>query len=296
MKRARIIGLLLAAAALLLGGCSALRLGYSNGAQLGWWWLDGYFDFNREQAVQVKQRIDRWFEWHRTTQLPALGPLLTSAQQQVLEPTTPQKVCAWQGQARAAVDPALQRALADFAEIVPSLAEPQFRALENKYTKNLEEMRNDFLQPDPAERRAATLERTVERFERLYGRLGEAQLRVVNTALAASPFDPEAWLAERQRRQADALQLLRRLATDKPDRDTRIKALQGLVQRSEVSPTPEYRAYQQRLGEFNCQFAAQLHNATTPAQRQKARDTLQGWEQDLRSLLAVAPPGASSGP
>jgi hypothetical protein len=285
MNRRRIIGLLLVLATLGATGCSALRLGYSNGAQLAWWWLDGYFDFNREQAALVKPRIDAWFDWHRNTQLPALATLLAGAQRQVLADTTPAQVCAWQNQARSVLDPALQRAIAEFADVVPSLTEPQFRALQRKYTKNLDDMRSDFLQADAAERTTATRERALERFERLYGRLGEAQLRVVSSQLAASPFDPEAWLAERQRRQADALQTLRRLVADKADRDTRIKALQGLVQRAETSPQPEYRAYQQRLNDYNCQFAAQLHNATTATQRQRARDALQGWEQDLRSLL-----------
>ena len=294
MNRSRIIGLLFVAAALLLAGCSALRLGYSNGSQLAWWWLDGYFDFNREQSVQVKQRIDRWFEWHRASQLPVLASLLTSAQQQVLDNTTPAKVCAWGEQARTALEPALQRAIAEFADIVPLLGEAQFRALQRKHTKNLDDMRTDFLQLDAAERTAATRERALERFERLYGRLGEAQLRVLTSGLAASPFDPEAWLAERQRRQADALQTLRRLVTDQADRETRIKALQGVVQRAETSPSPAYRAYQQRLSEYNCQFASQLHNATTATQRQRARESLQGWEQDLRSLLVVPAPAAPS--
>jgi hypothetical protein len=291
--KTRIIGLLCLAAALLLGGCSALRLGYSNGPQLAWWWIDGYFDFSSEQAPQVKQRLERWFEWHRTTQLPALTALLASAQQQVVAPATPQQVCTWQDQVRAALEPAFQRAITEFAEIVPGLGEPQFEALQAKYAQLLAEAREEFLQADPAERRAETLKRTLERFERLYGRLGEPQLKVVNAALAASPFNAELWIAERQRRQADALQTLRRLVADKADRDTRIQALQALVQRSEQSPLPEVRAYQQRLGDYNCRFAAELHNATTPAQRQRAREALQGWEQDLRSLLV---PGAAATP
>jgi hypothetical protein len=43
-----------------------------------------------------------------------------------------------------------------------------------------------------------------------------------------------------------------------------------------------------KLAEYNCGLAAQIHNATTAAQRQKARDTLKGWEEDLRSLVAPA--------
>jgi hypothetical protein len=39
-----------------------------------------------------------------------------------------------------------------------------------------------------------------------------------------------------------------------------------------------------------CEWIASVHNATTPAQRRKARDKLRGWEQDLRALASQAAP------
>ncbi len=270
----------------LLTGCSALRLGYANGPQLAWWWIDGYFDFPSAQAGPVKRGIERWFEWHRGSQLPEYAALLAAAQAQVLEPTTPALACQWQGRVRAAAEPALQRAITEFAEVVPGLGEAQFRHLEQKHAKLIDDMRDEFLQPDAAERQRASVERAVERAERVYGRLAEPQRRVIAQGVAASPFDPELWLKERQRRQRDTATTLRRLVADKADRDTRVAALRALVERSERSPDAAYRTYQQRLGEYNCALAAQIHNATTPAQRQKARDNLKGWEDDLRSLLA----------
>ena len=51
LTRVLIIGFSL----LLLSGCSALRLGYNNGPQLAWWWLDNYVDFSSEQAPPAKR-------------------------------------------------------------------------------------------------------------------------------------------------------------------------------------------------------------------------------------------------
>ena len=110
-----IIGLLLAAAAL-LGGCSSVRLAYGNGAQLAWWWLDGYVDFSTEQTPRVKQGIDALFDWHRSSQVPAYAALMVTAQRQVLEATTPELACRWQRQVRDLLDPTLQRALVLAAE------------------------------------------------------------------------------------------------------------------------------------------------------------------------------------
>ena len=271
-----------------LSGCSALRLGYANGPQLAWWWIDGYFDFSREQAPQVKQALDKWFDWHRNSQLPEYVTLLASARQQLLEPATPASVCRLQDRVREQLEPALARAVGDFADIVPGLGDSQFKHLEQKYAKLIDEMRANFLQADAAERQRESLKRALERAERVYGKLDDAQLRVISAGVAASPFNPELWLLERQRRQRDTQQVLRRLVAERSDRDQRIAALRALVQRTERSPNPEYRAYQIKLSDYNCALAAQIHNATTPAQRQKARDNVKGWEDDLKSLIAPA--------
>ena len=285
-----IIGLLAALLLPALSACSALRLGYSNGAQLAWWWIDSYFDFSREQAPRVQQTLDQWFDWHRGSQLPEYAALLASARQQVQEPTTAALACRWQDRARDLLDPALARAIVDFADLVPMLGEAQFKHLEQHYAKLIDEMRRDFLQPDAAVRRRESLKRTMERAERVYGSLDEAQVKVVAAGVAASPFSPELWLTERLRRQRDTVQSLRRLVAERAERDVRIAALRALAQRSERSPNPEYRAYQAKLADYNCALAAQIHNATTSAQRLKARDNLKGWEDDLRSLVKSGAP------
>ena len=265
-----------------------MRIGYANGPQLAWWWIDGYFDFSREHAPQVKQALDKWFEWHRSSQLPDYVALMASARQQLLVPATPALVCRWQDRVREQLEPALARATADFADIVPGLGDSQFKHLEQKHAKLIDEMRAEFLQADTAERQRESLKRALQRSERVYGNLDDAQLRVIAAGVAASPFNPELWLVERQRRQRDTLQVLRRLVAERSDREQRIAALRALVQRTERSPNPEYRAYQIKLSDYNCALAAQIHNATTPVQRQKARDNLTGWEDDLKFLIAPA--------
>ncbi|WP_304833685.1 DUF6279 family lipoprotein [Polaromonas sp.] len=270
----------------LLAGCSSVRLAYSNASQLGWWWLDGYFDFSREQAPQVKQALDGLFDWHRATQLPEHAALLARTQAPILEPTTPAQTCRWQAEVREQLEPLLQRALQLAAEQVPGLTEAQLRHLEQRYAKGIDEMRGDFLQDDPGERLTQSVKRAVERAERLYGRLDEAQRRLVRSGVIDSPFDPALWLKERQRRQREVLVTLRRLVAERADADQRLAALRMLLVQTERSPDPVYRAYQLKLGEYNCGFAARIHNATTPAQRLKARETLKGWEDDLRALMA----------
>jgi hypothetical protein len=281
-----IIGMLMALPLAGMGGCSSISLAYNNGPQLLWWWIDGYLDFNREQTPPVKQALDPLFDWHRSTQIPLYLPLLTAAQAQVTEPTSAALACRWQDQVRELLEPTLQRTLGSVADLLPSLGEAQIRHLEKRYTKVLAEMSDDFLQPDLAERHQQSVKRALERAERLYGHLDEPQRRVIDAGVAASPFNPQLWWQERQRRQRDTVQTLRRLLLEKADRDQRLAALRTLVARVERSPDAAYRSYQIKLADYNCAFAAQIHNATTPAQRQQARETLKAWDSDLRELMA----------
>lgn len=281
LAKTAIIGVLV----LVLSGCSALRLVYGNGQQLAWWWLDGYIDFASDQAPRAKGAIDRLFEWHRATQLADYTATLAALQTTVVEQTTPALACQWQRRLRDLVEPTLERSLALGAELVPGLGEDQLKHLEQRFAKNLQEMKRDFLQTTPEERRKAAFKRTVDRMEQLYGNLGDAQRQVIQAGLASSPFDPEAWVAERERRQKDTVQTLRRLVAEKPPREQTAAVLRALVERSERSPDPAYRTYQQKLAEYNCAFAARIHNATTAEQRSAARERLKGWEDDLRAFL-----------
>lgn len=279
-----IIGLLV-----LLTGCSTVRLGYESGPTVAWWWLDGYVDFSGEQAPKVKEVIRQWFVWHRPSQLPEFVALLASAQGPIGEPTTPVQVCRWVERARAVAEPSIDRALTMGADLVPGLGEAQFKHLEQRYAKSLAEMRTDYLQARPEERLKASIKRASERAESMYGRLDDSQRKLIAAGINASPFDPEAWLQERQRRQNDILQTMRRLVAERADRDRIVAAMRAQAERIERSPDPDYRSYQQRLTEFNCGLAAQVHNSTSPEQRKHAQAKLKGWEDDLRALTAVPP-------
>ena len=282
LGKALIIGLLV-----LLTGCSTVRLGYESGPTVAWWWLDGYVDFSSEQAPKAKEVIRQWFTWHRPSQLPEFAALLVSAQAPIGEPTTPAQACRWVERARSVAEPSIDRALTLGADLVPGLGEAQFKHLEQRYAKSLAEMRTDYLQAKPEERQKASIKRASERAESMYGRLDDAQRKLIAAGIAASPFDPEAWLQERQRRQADIVQTLRRLVAERADRDRIVAAMRAQAERIERSPDPDYRRYQQTLTEFNCGLAAQVHNSTSPEQRKHAQAKLKGWEDDLRSLIAA---------
>lgn len=288
VTRLRIIVALLLLTPALLTGCSALRFGYNQAPELAFWWLDGYADFDEAQSRQARERIARWFSWHRRSQLPDYAALLARMQSEAPADTSPDRACRWWSEWRQRAETAAEQALPGAADVVTTLTPAQIQHVERRYARNNDEFRRDFLDKDPARRLERSVERAVERAEFFYGTLDEGQRALVARWVAASPFDAEAWNAERVQRQQEALQLLRRLANPPAERDTALAALRAYMAHLWRSPREPYRRYQEKLEAYNCSFAASVHNSTTPSQRQAAAAKFKGWEVDLRALAASA--------
>ncbi|MBX3621490.1 MAG: hypothetical protein KF891_16080 [Rhizobacter sp.] len=274
------------AVAPLLSGCTAVRLVYGQGPDLAYWWLDAYADFNDMQTPRVRNVLDEWFLWHRATQLDDYAQFLVRLQAQAPEPVTPEQVCRLYDEAMTRVDPMLDKALPLAVDTVRSLTPAQIVHIERKYAKVNAEFRDDFLQPDPADRFEASVKRALDRAEMVYGSLDDAQLELLRQGIAASPFDPALWLSERMQRQQEALATLRRLAHERASPDQTLAALRVLVAHVQRSPRQLYLDYQQRLYQYNCRLAARLHNSTSAEQRGAAVRRFKAWEEDARVLAA----------
>lgn len=280
--------LVLAVAVLLLGGCSLLRLSYGQLPTIAYWMLDGYVDFTSAQSERVREQLADWLRWNRATQLPDYAALLERARVEILVDTTPARVCGWLDEGVARTQVAFERALPAAGDLVRSLAPAQIDHMREHMDKTNAELREEYVERSPERRRKDTVKRVVDRAETLYGRLGEAQRDAVARDLDASPFDAERWLAHRQRRQRELLDTLRRLRAERATDAQAQAALRTLFEHARRSPEDAYRAYEQRVRRYGCEFAARLHNSTTPEQRQTAAANLAGWENDLR-LLAAEP-------
>jgi Family of unknown function (DUF6279) len=281
-----IIGLPGLALTMLVTGCSTLQLGYNQGPLLAYWWLARYTDFTPEQAPRVRSGLAEWFAWHRSTQLPVYADALAQLQRQASDDFSAAQLCEQWSQWQRLFGVAMAQALPAMGEIARLLTPEQLAQIERHQAKQLAEARKDYLQPVAADRLEAAFERTLDRAEQLYGRLDEPQRRVLREALARSPADPERSLAGRRARQQAFITQLRTWQADPLDRPAAEAGLRRLVVDSMASSDPATQAYQRRVTEANCALAAQLHNATTPAQRRKAVATLRNWEQDLRALVA----------
>lgn len=305
--RRAIIGAVLVVSTLGLGACSSIRLGYDQGPRLTHWWLDRYADFTGTQDDQVRAALEGFFAWHRRAELPAVDRLLAQGRAAAAGPLSADDFCRFGDEALLRRDAAVPELIARLAPVAATLTPAQRQRIARKLEERTNELREEWMPADPAEREAATLKRTVERVEDLYGRLDRTQKDWLGARLKESPWDPERWFRdrrERERRLVEALTVAGSRgapgaslsatgasappASAKAADDTARAALTAWWREVAEPTRAEDKAYLERLVSWNCRLSADLHERATPAQRQTLQKKLGGWQADVQSLMAAA--------
>jgi len=276
--------MVVAALAAALGACSAIKLAYATFDEFAFWWLDGYVDFNDDQEPRVREDLKRLHLWHRSEELPRIAALLRGVEELVPGNVTPEQACAFWPQLRDRVQAVIHRAEPAAVAHAMEMGETQFANLQRKYDRNNANFRREWVNEPREKVQRKRAEQFADRAETVYGNLSRAQHRLIEEHVAQSQYDPRRTLAERQRRQQDAMQTLRRIAGQKLAVPEARALLHAYIERAQVSPDPAQRQYQETLINENCRLVAQLHNSTTPAQREHALKKLRGWQRDLRDL------------
>ena len=281
---ARIIGLLSVAVA--LAGCSAIKLGYNSAPQVAGWWLDGYLDLADEQEPRIREDLARLHQWHRREELPKIGALLQQAERLAGHDMKVDEACAMVPAIRQRVAAILERAEPAAVTLALGLTPEQLTHLQRKYEKNNREYRKEWVDLPAADLRDKRFKQYVERTEMIYGKLEDAQRELVRSQVASSVFSVETSLKERQRRQQDILQTLRKLAGQPISLAEARAAVRQVADRGLHSPDPKYRAYEDTLVHQGCRNIAAVHQSTTPQQRQNAVRRLRAYQRDLEELAS----------
>lgn len=282
-----IIGaLLLLLLALGLSGCSAVKLSYNSAPELGYWWLDSYFDLNEAQSLKLRSDLTALQAWHRQMELPHYVSTLERVQRLAASDVSPLQACALYDELRPRLQVLLDRAEPTLVALAPTLTTTQLEHLAHQFDKRNGKWRAEWLDNSAAEQAARRVQQLTDRAEHFYGPLEDAQLAVLRASVARSHFDPNLKYRETLRRQQDALQTLRQLQADPGPAGNVKTAVHALLERTLNSPAADYRSYAERSTQENCQLFATLHNSATPAQRQRLLETLQDYAADARSLMA----------
>src|SRR5690606_25370807 len=142
---------------------------------LSYWWLHSHFDFDDAQARQVRSDIDGFFDWHRREELPAYAELLRQWQALALGDVSADQACQHVAQVRQRLIDSGARTVAPFARLATQFTAAQLEHLQRRQARSNERFARDFLRGSPEQRLEHRLAAVVERSERFYGPLGDAQ-------------------------------------------------------------------------------------------------------------------------
>lgn len=274
-------------AVLWLQGCSAIKLGYQQLPTLSYWWLDNYLSFSDSQTPRIKESLDNLHRWHRQQELPLYVQLLNRSVQSSQGNLQAQDVCAlWtDGQARA--DRLIQEALRQAAPVLLTLTPRQLNHLTRHFELKNEEWEKKWLRGNREERLKTRLDTTLERYSDFYGELTPSQTTLLQNQMTQSEWTPEWGLQQRKRQQQDLLAALLKIQSPGMTAAQLEVELFAVWQRWTQPPQVLDAALASRLRAQACQSLAELHNSTSPEQRQRAARRLRSYERDLKELMRL---------
>lgn len=272
---------------LLLWGCSAARLGYSNGEMLSYWWLNGYVDFDGDQKKWVKKEIAELFAWHRKTQLKNYVQFLKHAQKRIQGPgpVTEADLLMDYEDARKRLLLLADKALPQLAELTLSLDVEQIANIEEKFASNNEDYRKDYLRGDVDERQRFRFKKLLKHAEYWFGNLNSEQEKQLRMASDKRPLNNELELASRKQRQQALLAMLKKIHAEKPSHEATMGMIRNYIHAAmDRFGNREHQAFYDAMRNESLRMVAGMINHATPEQKEHFQETSQQWINDFTSM------------
>lgn len=276
--------LLIALALPVLQGCSAIKLGYQQLPTLSYWWLDSAISFNDAQTERAKEALANVYRWHRGQELATYTDLLQRVTEMSQSNLQASQVCSVWGEVQTLMDRSMRVAITQAVPVVQMLGPRQLSHLARHQDNKNEDWDKEWLQGSATERLERRVDKTLERYRSFYGELSAAQIALVKSQTSQSVWTPEWGRQERLRREQDLLSTLRQSAPSQVTPAQLEANLLGVWQRWLMPPHETGRTLMQKMSRQACDNLAQLHNTTSPEQRQRVARTLRNYERDIREL------------
>ena len=291
MTRAVTAGLL-AVLAIVVVGCSTIRIGYHQAHTIIGYMTNDYLDLDPAQEQDFRRRLDPLLAWHRRTQLPDYARFLTEARTRLERGPAPADVTWFVDGIRDRYRTLVRQGFDDGLAIVVTLTPEQLHHLQRKLDKdNAKFIKDTGLDRGVEERKRAQFRKTFGQAEDWAGDLNREQEARLRAMVFAMPLVNHLRDEDRRRRQHELIEILK-LRHDRAQFAPRLRAW---LLDWEAGRSPEYEkvvtvAYAERAQVFVTTW-----NLFTPAQRARALKRLQGYIDDLNALSAPVP-GATTAP
>ncbi|MBI3056820.1 MAG: hypothetical protein HYY77_22635 [Betaproteobacteria bacterium] len=266
---------------LLIAGCSALRLSYSQADTLLAWRANEYFDLNPLQRDDLNERLERLHAWHRYEQLPDYAAFTSAAIARARHGLKHDDLVWFIEGLKARYRVIINHGSTDAAEMLATLAPEQIDALQKQWRKVNRKFASEYdLDGSVEKRKRARLKKVLDQIQDWTGGLTYEQEQKIAALLDAIPLIEHLRHADRIRRQQEFLQLLK-LRTN--PREFRPK-LQAWLVDWERGRAPEYQQLSVELYAKRIEFYLAVDKLLTPGQRQIALHRLQEYVDDFKAL------------
>ncbi|AZC17005.1 DUF6279 family lipoprotein [Pseudomonas sp. CMR5c] len=283
MSRRCYLFIALLIASLLLGACSRVGLAYRNLDVIIPWTLDDYLDMNSEQKSWLNQRLQQHLSWHCSTQLPGYLDWLDRLQSMVRDnQVNDAALQARTREAKQAIAEIARQITPSAVELLQGLDERQVAQMNSSLAKDLQEHREQYLQPPLARQIDQRSQRMEKRLRAWLGTLNPQQrLRVERWSVSLGEQNRQ-WLANRAHWQAlFSAAVQQRRASDFPQR------IEQLLVDRESLWTADYRQAYEHTEQAARSLVVDLMASSSPEQRQRLLKKIDGVRQDFTNLKCL---------
>ncbi len=275
-----------ASIALLVVGCSSIRLGYNNADTLLLYGLNSYLDLDDAQERLARERIRELHAWHRATQLPDYAQLLRDAERAIEGGIGAAEVLELQGRMNAALAALGEQAAPALAELAATLRAEQIARLQKRLADDTSKARREFVRIAGRETPDERARRIGRQAESWLGPLSAEQQQIVRERVAGRP-PAQWWLDERERRQRELVEVLTRIRVEQPERETGARWLRQYFASLATPIEAERRARTLEFRADNAELIAQLISSATPQQKASLLKRVRGYAADFTTLAST---------
>jgi len=274
-----------AAAAWLLAGCTALRLAYDNADTYLLFRAKSYLDLDAKGSDELDERIDEFFAWHRRTALPQYARLSEEAAKRVAHGLSREDLVWGYDSLVAHARQSLRFAAERVAPLLDRLTPQQVAHMEKRFAEDNRKFAREYLHGSEAERRKRRARRLEERLEDWVGNLSSVQAEKVRQFSERTPLYDELRAKDRQRMQAEFVDMIRKRQAQ--------KHLPDWIANWERGRDPAHLAASERFRQEYLALLLELDKTLAPEQRNRAAANLRRYAEDFRVLARRARAGPS---
>lgn len=267
--------------AVLLAGCSTIRIAYPHLDTYAAWTVDEYFELDAQQKEDFNKRFARLHAWHRYEQLPDYAAFLAETKSRINKGLTREDVLWVTEGIRVRYRTVVARSADDAAAMLMTVTPEQLDKLKKRWDKvNRRFQREYSLGENVEEQRRATGRRTLARIRDWVGHLDDAQEKQILAWAAALPLMHAARHQDRMRRQREFLQLMAQR-----DDPARFKTkLSHFLLNWEEGRDPSYDKLFNEWTQRQADLYVSVYRILLPHQRTAVADRIQGYINDLTRL------------